>query len=272
MNSLLHQAEELEAGAAADRIAYLEGLGVLTAPILDVGCGNGYGVQELRKKGIPTVGVDYSLYRLSRWVQEGRGGRQLVVADAARLPFRPGAFATVISSGMLEHIGVAERSAPYAVTALPAKHRLRASALAELRRVCSDRLVLDFPNGWFPVDFWHGDTVGAFRLHSLPDALNPSLSELRSYLPGLHLSVLPLRNRLQFHQVSRRLWGRLLSPLVRLVLRAVDRLPRTSPLLSVLYPYLVVRADRRPTRRAPDLASPAEEPDGRNPASPLITS
>lgn len=243
MNSLLQEAEALEAGAAADRVSYLEGLGVLAAPILDVGCGNGYGVRELRKKGAFTVGVDSSPYRLSRWVQEGLGGRRLVLADAGRLPFRPDAFATVISSGMIEHIGVAERSAPYRVAALPDKHRLRGAALAELRRVCSGRLVLDFPNGWFPVDFWHGDAVGAFRLHSLPDALNPSLSELRSYLPGLRLTVLPLRDRLQFHQVSRRLWGRLLSPLARLFLRAVDRLPRTSPLLSVLYPYLVVRAD-----------------------------
>lgn len=254
MSSLLHQAEELEAGAAADRVAYLEGLGVLAAPILDVGCGNGYGVRELREKGILTVGVDCSTYRLSRWVQEGLGGRYLVVADAARLPFRPDAFGTVISSGMIEHIGVAERSAPYGVTALPDKRRLRASALAELRRVCSGHLVLDFPNGWFPIDFWHGDTVGAFRLHSIPDVLNPSLSEVRACLPGLHLTVLPLRNRLQFHQVSRRLWGRLLSPLARLFLHLVDRLPRSASVLSVLYPYLVVRAGRRRTRPAADVA------------------
>ena len=252
MNSLLHQAELLEASAAAERVAYLQGLDVLAAPILDVGCGNGYGVRELRASGISAVGVDYSLYRLSRWVQEGQQGRPLVVADAARLPFRSESFATVISSGMLEHIGVVERSAPYGVTALPDKHGRRASVVAELLRVCSHCLVLDFPNGWFPVDFWHGDTVGTFRLHSVPDTLNPSLSELRSYAPGLHLRVLPLRNRLRFHQVSRRFWGRLLSPLVRPFLRAVDHLPRTSPLLSVLYPYLVVRADRRLTRRAVD--------------------
>ena len=262
MSSLLHQAEELEAGAAAERVAYLEGIGALTAPILDVGCGNGYGVRELRKRGLQTVGVDYSLYRLSRWVQDGRQGRHLVVADAARLPFRSGAFAAVISSGMLEHIGVVERSTPYGVTAAPDKHSRRASVVTELLRVCSHRLVLDFPNGWFPVDFWHGDTVGAFRLHSVPDALNPSLSELRSYVPGLHVHVLPLRNRLRFHQVSRRIWGRLLSPFARLFLQAVDRLPRTSPLLSVLYPYLVVRAERRLTRRAADVASLAADAHG----------
>ena len=259
MNSFLHQAEALEASAAADRVAYLEGLGVLAAPLLDVGCGNGYGVRELHKMGVLAIGVDYSPYRLSRWVQEGLGGRRLVVADAARLPFRPSVFATVISSGMLEHIGVSESSAPYSVAALPSKHRLRASVLAEFLRVSFGTLVLDFPNGWFPIDFWHGDTVGAFRVHALPDPLNPSLSELRSYVQGLPLTVLPLRNRLRFHQVSRRLWGRILSPLVRLFLRAVDRLPRTSPLLSILYPYLVVRVDRRLTPACSGLASLAAD-------------
>jgi hypothetical protein len=49
---------------------------------------------------------------------------------------------------------------------------------------------------------------------------------------------------------------------VRLFLNAVDRLPRTSPLLSVLYPYLVVRADRRLTRACSGLASLAADAHG----------
>lgn len=70
---------------------------------------------------------------------------------------------------MLEHVGVRERAAPYHVEALPEKRQLRAAAVAELCRVGRGAVVLDFPNGWFPVDFSHGDTVGAFRLDSIPD-------------------------------------------------------------------------------------------------------
>ncbi len=256
MSSLLHRAEALEDGAAAERVEYLHGLGVLEGPILDVGCGNGYSLRELRGRGFLAVGVDCSLYRLSRWVEEGRDGRHLVVADATRLPFLTGTFATVASSGMLEHIGVAEQSGPYRAAALPEKHRLRARAVTELGRVCFGILVLDFPNGWFPVDFWHGDAVGAFRLHTVPDDLNPSVSEVRSYLPGSRVTVLPLRNRLRFRQVSQRRWGRLLSPLARLLVRALDRLPRASLLLRVLSPYLVVLADQRRAPAFRELAGP----------------
>jgi SAM-dependent methyltransferase len=247
VNSLLHAAEELEGGAACERVSYLQGLGVLGSSVLDVGCGNGYSIRELRQRGFVAVGVDYSFYRMSRWIAEGRADRHLIVAAAAALPFATGRFETVISSGMLEHIGVDEEAAPYRITALPDKHRVRAATITELLRVSAGPLVLDFPNGWFPVDFWHGDSLGAFRVHRVPDALNPSLGELRSYLPGSRVTVLPLRDRLRFRQVSRKLWGRILAPVVRFTLRMLDRVPRGSHLLSFLYPYLVVRVEREET-------------------------
>jgi SAM-dependent methyltransferase len=243
MNSLLNAAEELEAGAARERVAYLDSLGPLVSPILDVGCGNAYSVAELRLSGRAAIGLDSSFYRMSRWLAEGLRGRPLVLASAAALPFRDRSFSAVISSGMLEHIGVHEQSSPYRVEGLPSKHQSRAQALAELSRVCRGRMVLDFPNGSFPIDFWHGDTLGSFRVHLVPDVLNPTLRELRSYVPGLRLRVEPLGTRLRFRQVSRRSWGRLLAPFIRTYLRFLDCLPRELPLLSLLYPFLVVTAE-----------------------------
>ena len=250
MTSLLHAAEGLEADAAQERIAYFQNLGVLGIRILDVGCGNGYSVRELQNMGVLVVGVDCSFYRLSRWLAEGRDGRKLVIASAAALPFASGQFDTVISSGMLEHIGVAEEASPYRVSALPNKLLQRGQAVSELSRASSRMVVLDFPNGWFPVDFWHGNSLGAFRMHGVPDPLNPSLREVRSYLPGSRIKLLPLRNRLRFRQIARHWWGRLLTPAVQLILSVLDRLPRRTPLLALFYPFLVVQIEPARSNKA----------------------
>jgi SAM-dependent methyltransferase len=242
MQSLLEAAEELERAAAHERIAYLQDLGV-DGNVLEAGCGNGYSVLALRSRGIRAIGVDSSLYRMSRWLTEHRGRPCFVVATVAALPFRSGAFDHTVASGMLEHVGVSEFSFPYRVTPLPAKAFLRSCAVAELQRVSTNSVVVDFPNGAFPIDFWHGDSPGAFRLHRVPDVLNPSLAELRSYSKGARLTVLPLKGRLRFRQVSRKRWGRLLAPVVRLCLNLLDRLPRRTPLLSLFYPFLVVKIE-----------------------------
>ncbi len=245
MSSLLEHAEALEQGAASDRVAYLQGSGIDGALILDLGCGNGYSVREWLALGRKAIGVDYSLYRFSRWLSEHPVHRPFVVASAVALPFRNGVFDASVASGLLEHIGVSEAPNPYRVSSLPGKHQARSCAVSEILRVTrpSGSVVLDFPNGWFPVDFWHGDRVASFRLHAVPDALNPSLLELQRYAPRCRLTVLPLGSRLQFRQVRSRWWGRLLTAPVRAFLRLLDRLPRpvATPLSAVLSPFLVIR-------------------------------
>jgi SAM-dependent methyltransferase len=245
MNSLLHDAEELESGAAAERVALFERLGVPPGPLLDVGCGNGHSVAEWRRLGRRAYGVDYELYRLTRWVEVHRPGQPLVVADARALPFRAGTFVHVVSSGMLEHIGVSESPSPYTVTAWPNRHACRSEAVSEMTRVVvpGGHLTLDFPNGRFPIDFWHGDRVGAFRIHGVPDALNPTVSALVAYA-GVHtVTVLPVGTRLRFRQISQRWWGRLLGPLARAYVATLDAAPGRLGqwLRSWLSPFLLVR-------------------------------
>lgn len=247
MSTFLLHAEALEKEAATERVAYFEKTGV-AGRILDVGCGNGYSVAEWNRRGHHAVGVDAAIYRLSRWLVEHRDRRAFVVADARALPFRPGGFDHVVSSGVIEHIGVEEDPNPYRVSALPGKRRDRAAAVAELVRVAagSGSVTLDFPNGWFPIDFWHGDHVGSFRLHRLPDALNPSLREIAGYFAGARFRLLRVADRLRFRQISTRWWGRLLSPPMRAFLIALDHLPQRirRPLAAVFSPFLVVRIER----------------------------
>ena len=247
---LLH-AEELEKFAASQRVAYYEGHlhpdPSRSPRLLDVGCGNGYAVAEWREEGMRAVGVDYSLYRLSRWVAEDRDPVPLLVADAKELPFRSGSFSAVVSSGMIEHIGVDETSQPYTAKAHTTQFAQRSKAVAEMLRVATDRaqVLIDCPNGGFPVDFWHGDSIGAFRIHGIPDELNPTWGHLRKWagLAGAHISLIPVGGRLSFRQISNRWWGKVLLPLAKFQLALCDiftrlRLFRAAALLQ---PYLVAQ-------------------------------
>lgn len=251
MTCLLDEAEELEQAAAESRVGYLATrLPTVRGTVLDVGCGNGYSVLSWLARGYSAFGVDRSLYRLARWAEEGRVQGRLVVADARDLPFRQGGFDLVVSSGMIEHVGVDESSTPYTVRPQPDRDVQREHVIAELARVLSraGTLIVDCPNGAFPVDFWHGDKVGSFRLHGVPDSLLPTHNDLFRWAAaaGLAARVEPLSGRLQFRQIRRRWWGRLLWPAASLYVRLLDRglLSRVSRAFAWLCPYLVMSCRR----------------------------
>lgn len=252
MTGLLDEAEELERAAAEGRVEYLATrFPTLRGTVLDVGCGNGYSVLSWMARGHRAFGVDRSLYRLARWTEESCVQHRLVVADAQALPFRHGTFDLVVSSGMIEHVGVDESSEPYSVFPHPDRDVQREHVIAELARVLSRTatLIVDCPNGAFPVDFWHGDKVGSFRLHGIPDSLLPTHSDLFRWAAaaGLAARVEPLNERLRFRQIRRRWWGRFLSPPASLFLRILDRslLSRFSGPFVWLCPYLVMSCRRR---------------------------
>jgi SAM-dependent methyltransferase len=251
VTELLRDAEALEARAATERVAFLTRLfgndPRVGLRLLDVGCGNGYSVAEWNDRGLVAVGVDVSLYRLSRWIKEHPPDRRpFVIADAAALPFVERAFDKVVSSGMIEHVGVSESSAPYTITPDPDQSAKRRQVIAELARVAgADAIVLiDCPNGSFPIDFWHGDGLGAFRIHGVPDVLLPSYSDLRLWAGRCDARAVlrPLTGRLAFRQVGSRWWGRALAPMMRVHLRILDTLTRfgLGRLVVPLYPYLVI--------------------------------
>lgn len=75
-------------------------------PILDLGCGDGLFGQVFFTTA-PEVGLDRSPHELRAAAQRG-AYRALVSGDIVSLPFRDGAFATVFSNGVLEHIPALE--------------------------------------------------------------------------------------------------------------------------------------------------------------------
>lgn len=69
--------------------------------VLDVGCGLGYLVRELRDRGIETYGSDFAV---DLWKQKWLDYNIFYHADAKQLPWPNQTFDVVVSSDFFEHI------------------------------------------------------------------------------------------------------------------------------------------------------------------------
>jgi len=215
--------------------------------VLDCGTGNGVAVDVLNARGFEGWGADLSALRKYQWRERVRRDR-LVVADVASLPFPDGYFDAVIASGVLEHIGVQESRTPrYTVQRLPDRDEQRRRVLQELLRItsASGAVFLDFPNGAFPIDFWHGDAAGSARFHRTTEGFLPRFREIASLIqiidPRARIQALSPYRRLQFVQSATHWYGRLLSAPARVFLA----LMRGRLAQSALNPFLVIEISKR---------------------------
>jgi SAM-dependent methyltransferase len=232
------------------RLARRLGLPPGEVRVLDCGCGNGLSVDLLRQAGFAAWGNDLSALRKWQWRERGHRDR-LAVADARKLPFPDGFFHAVLSSGVIEHIGVEETGGEtYTVKPLPDRDTQRVRFLGELLRVVAPRgeLWLDFPNGAFPIDFWHGPRAGGARVHPLDEGFLPTITDVRGYLsrvgPDWRVRPLSPHGRLACRQVRRHWYGRLLYLPAAAFLWST-RLPGLRGLAgSPLNPYLVLAIGR----------------------------
>ena len=243
------RALELEHAGAVRRINdfYLPLIRERTATrVLDCGCGNGVSVDLLGRAGYEAWGNDLSQLRKWQWRERERRDR-LVVASGLALPFPDDYFDVVLSSGVIEHIGVTETPAPhYAVRALPDRDEQRLKFVAELMRVVAPngRIFIDCPNGAFPIDFWHGNAPGTIRMHSLREEFLPTFGEIRALVhrvdPRARVRALSPAKRLQFVQASQRLHGKLLRFPMAILFRAMKVPGLRWIARSPLNPFLVV--------------------------------
>jgi SAM-dependent methyltransferase len=215
------------------------------ARILDAGCGNGISVDLLLGSGYKAWGIDLSALRRWQW-RERSHPDHLAVADGARLPFSDNFFDVVLCSGVLEHVGVQELlDGGYEVTVLPERDAARRAFLTELLRVIAPggTLYLDFPNGGFPIDFWHNSRSGKARFHSPGEGFLPTVAEIRALVKQIGdryvVSALSPNGRLAFRQAEQRWYGRLFTPPARLFFKLMDAMPILAA--SPLNPYLVIR-------------------------------
>ena len=242
--------------------------------VLDCGCGNGISVDVLNEAGVAAWGNDPSAMRQWQW-RERTWRERLSVADGSSLPFPEGFFDAVLACGVLEHVGVEEsRSAGYQVRPLPSRDADRRRFLAELLRVTATdgTIWLDFPNGAFPIDFWHGDRPGAARRHGRGEGFLPTAAEVRGLLrdlgPTTTVRFHSPHRRLKFRQVGRHWYGAALSLPARLFLRAMAVPPLTFLASSRANPFLVVEVRRRDLSGSRGPRPPGEPPGDRAPADP----
>lgn len=214
--------------------------------VLDCGCGNGLSVDLLMAAGFDAWGNDLSSLRKHQW-RERRYPTRLVVADSRKLPFSGGFFDVVIASGVIEHLGVRESAVPrYTVIPLPDKEDQRRKFLQELMRVVKTdgRVFLDFPNGAFPIDFWHGGSGGSLRWHSRNEGFLPTYSEIRKLLsdvsPESRVVARSPFGRLQFRQVSAHWYGRLFKIPAWLLLWILKSWPFKFLAGTAMNPFLVL--------------------------------
>ncbi len=218
------------------------------ASVLDCGCGNGVSVDVLNEHGFDAWGVDLSALRKWQWRERARPDR-LAVANALRLPFPDDAFEVVISSGVIEHIGVDEiGGAVYRVTPRSDRDASRQQFIDELLRVtrAGGRLFVDCPNGAFPIDFWHGGEGGRARWPSQHEGFLPAFAEIKAMAHGAEVRAVSPSRRFAFKQVGQHWYGRLFSLPMAMwfaVMSVVPFFARTA-----MNPYLVVEI-RKPARR-----------------------
>jgi SAM-dependent methyltransferase len=213
--------------------------------ILDAGCGNGISVDLLVTAGHAAWGIDSSSLR--RWQWRTRDQRyRLAVADGARLPFADDFFDVLLCSGVLEHVGVEESGGDeYRVRALPNRDAARQAFLTGLLRVLKPGgvLYLDFPNGAFPIDFWHNTRGGSARFHSLDEGFLPTFHEVKTLAgridPAIRVEPVSPNRRLRFQQVRQHWYGQVFSIPMQLLFAAMDVFPRLAR--TPVNPFLVVR-------------------------------
>lgn len=164
------------------RAAFVDRLGLRPGdPVFDIGCGWGFASQRALELGARVVGAEAARARLDfcrqRFAQEGFADRFVGVEfDANRAwPFRPGSFAAILVSGLLEWLPCSSGDDPDAVQA-----RFLARCRAALRP--GGRLYLAIENRT-----WHAYFRLAPDLHThqrllplLPRRLARMLSLLRS--------------------------------------------------------------------------------------------
>jgi|SRR5215469_7289119 len=221
--------------------------------ILDCGCGGGASVEYLSDAGFKVIGIDIAQFRRDQWKERENLARvSFVQADAVHLPFADKTFNIVVSSGMLEHIGVDEECAPkYRVKPQVDQSRDREKFLAECMRVLRPEgmLYVDHPNGSFPVDFWHNDYRSRPRLHWPSERFLPKFREVSEVARGLDptctVEAISPAGRFTFRRSDRRWYGKLFSAPMELFFRLLRHKPFTRLSASVLNPYLVIRITRR---------------------------
>ena len=140
--------------------------------ILDIGCGTGYITKKIKNSlDVEIVGCDINTDRLS--IASKTFGKELVIADITKLPFKDSGFDAVIALDLIEHLSDIN------------------TAIGEIKRVLKNYVIITVPNEPFfrLANFLRGknirtfgnisDHVHHFNKHSLEKVLSKHFSKVQ---------------------------------------------------------------------------------------------
>jgi len=214
--------------------------------ILAVGCGAGVEVDQLREAGFDCIGIDNG-NRTRSWLAR-RSVHSLAMANAKHMPFPEGYFDVAFCGCVFPHVGVVGDSS----TPSSSCWEDRLAVAREMARMVKPggHIVVSSPNRWFPLDLFHGRSIGSYRTPlNLPwHRFLLSASDYRRLFlaagcaePAIALSI---NNYWGFCRTSQTWKGRLFALPVRALLHigshAAMRMLRTS----FLVPWIVMLVRR----------------------------
>lgn len=206
-------------------------------PILDDGCGVGAVVSELVGHGFEAYGVDPGV-RTAKW-EASPIPERLFRADGTSLPFPDDTFGTIVSSGVLEHLG----------EPLPFGKRKPAQVgyIREALRVLKPGGValMGAPNGAHPIDYWHGRWP--MRLHIPYESWMPNGPRVREWVARsgypADVTFLSPENYLSFQRIRQQWVGRVFTSSMQATFRTITRFPALAD--SPMNPWLIACIRKR---------------------------
>jgi SAM-dependent methyltransferase len=225
-------------------------VGPFEAPVLDLGCGDGFLASQLGGARMFDAGLDPDPASLGR-AHAAAAHRMQIAGDACALPFPEACFATVIANSVLEHIPDLDRAIQEIARTLRPGGRLLITAPSHrfAALLLGSALLGRIYGDWFNRHSRHFHTLGAAEWTQRLEWRGLRVTRSHYYLTAAAMRAFDVAHYLSLPRwACRKLTGKWVAvkipPLARLLERWIVPLASAEPRSDG--PYIFIEARRRP--------------------------